>query len=267
VDDLVVRRRPEFRGSGPGELVWEPSARWVRGTVGGVTVVDSRHPVLVWQQRPPIPFYVFPRPEVRADLLTPATGPPVVRQPGAARWFDLDVAGTRVPGVAWEYDAGDLAGHLGFDFRRIEHWYEEDEEIFVHPRDPHARVDALASSRHVQVRIGGEVVADSHRPVVLFETGLPARYYLPAEDVDLTRFARTDAHTRCPYKGEASYWSYTGTADVPENVLWFYPEPLAAVAAIQDRLCFYNEFVDIVVDSQPQERPVTPFSAGVNRRR
>lgn len=264
--EAIARRMPPRTGSAPGEVLWEPSARWVRGTVGGVTVVDSRHPVLIWQERPPTPFYAFPRADVGAGLLTPATSPPVIRRTGAARWFDLTVGDTRLPLVAWEYDLDDLAGHVGFDFGRIEHWYEEEEEIFVHPRDPHGRVDAMPSSRHVQVRIGDDLVADSRRPVVLFETGLPTRYYLPADDVDLTRFARTDDHTRCPYKGEASYWTYTGDADVPRNVLWFYPEPIAAVAAIKDRLCFYNEFVDIVVDGEPQERPVSPFSHGVRSR-
>jgi uncharacterized protein (DUF427 family) len=259
VAEPVLVRNPPLRGSSAGELRWEPSARWVRGTVGGTTVVDSRHPVLVWQEWPPVPFYAFPRAELRADLLSPATAPPVVRQTGAARWFDLTVAGTRLPLVAWEYDLGELAGHLGFDFGRIEHWYEEDEEIFVHPRDPHSRVDAIASSRHVQVRIGGQLVADSHRPVVLFETGLPPRYYLPPEDVDLSRFTRTDLHTRCPYKGEASYWTYTGGAGVPDNVLWFYPAPIATIPQIKDLLCFYDEHVDVIVDGELQERPEDRF--------
>ena len=129
----------------------------------------------------------------------------------------------------------------------------------VHPRDPHKRVDVLPSSRHVQVEIDGTVVADTRAPVLLFETHLPIRYYIPREDVRLDLFTPTDHRTRCPYKGLATeYWSWTG-ADVPPNIAWSYPDPLRAVHAIKDRVAFYNEAVDITVDGERLERPVTEF--------
>lgn len=245
----------------PEGLLWEPSARWVRGRKGDVTVVDSRHPVLVWEPGIPVPAYAFPREEIREDLLRPAKNPPTGTHTGSRIFYDLDVDGEIVENAAWTFPAADLADHIAFEwFRRwgsgLDHWYEEEEEIFIHPRDPHKRVDAIPSSRHVVVEIDGTVVADTHRPVLLFETSLPTRYYIPREDVRLDLLEPTDHHTGCPYKGTARYWSY-GTHT---NHIWSYPDPLPAVGAVKDLLAFYNEAVDITVDGERQERPVTPFT-------
>ena len=252
----------------PEGLLWEPIERWVRGRKGDVTVVDSRHPVLVWEPGVPVPLYAFPRSEVRADLLRPAKNPPVAAHTGSTAFYDLDMDGELLENAAWTFPADALAGHIAFEwFRRtgrgLDHWYEEEEEIFVHPRDPHKRVDAIPSSRHVVVEIGGTVVADTRRPVLLFETGLPTRYYLPREDVRLDLFHPTDHHTGCPYKGTAEYWSWHaghGEADVPPDVVWSYHEPLPAVAAVKGLLAFYNEAVDITLDGERLERPVTHFT-------
>ncbi|MEU7302974.1 DUF427 domain-containing protein [Streptomyces sp. NPDC007189] len=250
----------------PEGLLWEPSERWVRGRKGEVTVVDSRHPVLVWEPGVPVPLYAFPRAEVREDLLRPARNPPLGAHTGSTVFYDLAVAGELLENAAWTFPAKDLAGHIAFEWsertgRGLDHWYEEEEEIFVHPRDPHKRVDALPGSRHVVVEIGGRVVADSRRPVLLFETGLPTRYYLPREDVRLDLFGPSDHRTGCPYKGTAVYWSWRGgEADVPPDVLWSYPEPLPAVGAIKGLLAFYNEAVDLTVDGERLRRPVTHFS-------
>jgi uncharacterized protein (DUF427 family) len=110
------------------------------------------------------------------------------------------------------------------------------------------------------VSVGGMLLADTHRPVLLFETGLPTRYYIPREDVRLDLLETTEHHTGCPYKGTAQYWSLRGEADVPPNVVWSYPDPLPAVGTIKGLLAFYNEVADIVVDGERMERPVTPFS-------
>ncbi|SEC47298.1 Uncharacterized conserved protein, DUF427 family [Streptomyces sp. 3213] len=258
----------------PEGLLWEPSQRWVRGLKGDVTVVDSRHPVLVWEPGVPVPLYAFPHHEVREDLLRPAKNPPTGTHTGSRVFYDLEVDGRLVENAAWTFPAQDLAGHIAFEwFRRVgrglDHWYEEEEEIFVHPRDPHKRVDALPSSRHVRVEIDGTVVADTHRPVLLFETGLPTRYYIPREDVRLDLFEPTDHSTGCPYKGTATYWSWRGESDgpgVPPNIVWSYPQPLPAVGAVKDLLAFYNEAVDITVDGETLERPVTPFTETLSGR-
>lgn len=252
----------------PEGLLWEPSERWVRGRKGDVTVVDSRRPVLVWEPELPVAQYAFPREDVRTDLLRPAKNPRTGMHTGSRIFYDLDVDGDVRPNAAWVFPADDLAGYIAFEWflrpeRGLDHWYEEEEEIFVHPRDPHSRVDALPSSRHVTVEIDGTVVADTRAPVVLFETSLPPRYYLPPEDVRLELFEPTDHSSRCPYKGTARYWSLRGGAGVPPNIVWSYPDPLTAVSVIKDRLAFYNEAVDLIVDGERQERPVTPFSAGL----
>lgn len=249
----------------PEGLLWEPSERWVRGRKGDVTVVDSRHPVLVWEPDVPVPLYAFPRAEVREDLLRPAKNPPTGTHTGSRIFYDLEVDGEIVENAAWTFPAADLADHIAFEwFRRVgrglDHWYEEEEEIFIHPRDPHKRVDAIPSSRHVVVEIDGTVVADTRRPVLLFETGLPTRYYVPREDVRLDLLDPTDHSTGCPYKGTAQYWSWRAEADVPPNIVWSYPDPLPAVGAVKGLLAFFNEAVDITVDGEHQERPVTPFT-------
>ncbi|MEV6016992.1 MULTISPECIES: DUF427 domain-containing protein [unclassified Streptomyces] len=254
----------------PEGLLWEPSARWVRGRRGEVTVVDSRHPVLVWEPDVPVPLYAFPREDVREDLLRPAKNPATATHTGSRIFYDLQLDGELLENAAWTFPAPDLAGHIAFEWfgragRGLDHWYEEEEEIFIHPRDPHKRVDALASSRHVRVEIDGTLVADTVRPVLLFETGLPTRFYIPREDVRLELFVPTTNHTGCPYKGRADYWSWRGDAPVPPNVVWSYPDPLPAVGPIRNLLAFYNEAVDITVDGETLERPVTPFTETLER--
>jgi uncharacterized protein (DUF427 family) len=257
-------------------VVWEPSARWVRGVCGATTVVDSRSPVLIWEPDLPVPLYAFPESEVRSDLLRPAAEPDG-GHPGESVRYDLVVDGETIPNAAWQL-SGDLADYIAFEWfqrvgRGVDHWYEEDEEIFVHPRDPHKRVDALRSSRNVVVMVrdpeSGERVAlaDSHAPVLLFETSLPTRFYLPVADVNWDVLEATELTTDCPYKGTARYWSIRAGAaastSVPPNIAWSYPDPLGSVAVIRDLVCFYNEAVDIFVDGIQQVRPQTPFSAGL----
>ncbi|MEU3985154.1 DUF427 domain-containing protein [Streptomyces sp. NPDC026672] len=255
----------------PEGIVWDPSRRWVRGTAGDLTVVDSRHPVLVWEPGVPVPTYAFPYDEVRRDLLRPARRPRTGTHAGSRVFHDLDTGDRVRENAAWTYPAADLAGHVAFEWaertgRGLDHWYEEEEEIFVHPRDPYKRVDALPSSRHVRVTVAGTVVADTRRPVLLFETGLPTRHYLPREDVRLDLFTPTDHATRCPYKGTASYWSAREAAGVPPNLLWTYVDPLPAVAAVRGLVAFYDEVVDVDVDGERMERPRTVFTRGLSPR-
>ncbi len=143
---------------------------------------------------------------------------------------------------------------------KIDAWFEEDEEVFVHPRDPYHRVDVLESSRHVKVTVNGEVVARTERPKILFETGLPPRYYIPPEDVRTDLLTPTDKKTSCPYKGVASYWSVEASGERAEDIVWGYPEPIAAVEKIRDHLSFFNEKVDLEVDGEEQGKPRTQWS-------
>jgi uncharacterized protein (DUF427 family) len=148
-----------------------------------------------------------------------------------------------------------------FSWRQLE-WYEEDEQVFVHARDPYKRIDALRSSRRVEIRVGGEVVADSVRPLLLFETGLPTRYYLPFSDVRTACLEASDTVTRCPYKGVARYWSVRAGGVLVPDAAWSYPDPIPENPKIRDLVCFYTEHVDLVVDGVAQDRTVSPWSDG-----
>jgi uncharacterized protein (DUF427 family) len=256
----VVRRTP------PADdvLTWEPSERWVRGVKGEVTVVDSRRPILVWEPGRRVPLYAFPESDVDVSALRPAVNPAVDAHPGT-EFFDLAVGGHVTENVAWRLPGAELGGHLAFGWFRpgqggLDHWYEEEEEIFVHPRDPYHRVDPLHSTRHVVVEVGGLVLADTHAPILLFETRLPTRFYIPPADVRFELLERTELHTACPYKGKADYWSVRGDTEAPPNIAWAYPDPIPASRVIKDHVAFYNEAVDLVVDGERLGRPVTLFN-------
>jgi uncharacterized protein (DUF427 family) len=139
-------------------------------------------------------------------------------------------------------------------------WFEEDEEVFVHPRDPHTRIDVLGSSRHIEILVDGVKIADSHQPRILFETGLPARYYLPRTDVRMDLLRPSATETQCPYKGTATYWSVVIDGTVHADLLWTYRTPTPESQKVAGLVCFYNERVDVVIDGVAQERPKTKFS-------
>ena len=152
-----------------------------------------------------------------------------------------------------------LRSLVRFDWAAMDAWFEEDEQVFTHPRDPHHRVDILASSRHIEVVVNGVKMADSHSLRLLFETSLPTRYYLPLVDVRMDLLRPSRKATGCAYKGTASYWSLEVGGDLVDDVVWTYPTPLPESVKIAGLASFYNERVDIVVDGVLQERPVTVF--------
>jgi uncharacterized protein (DUF427 family) len=242
----------------------EPTDRWVRGERHGDMVVDSRRALLVLpDQRPPT--YYFPKDDVGLDLLSPCDKKAHFPLLGETRFWNLGTGDDKIDNAAFEHIAlpkslALLEEHLAFNWASMDHWYEEDEEVFVHARNPYTRIDAIQSSRHIRVEVDGQTVANSYRPVLLFETGLPTRYYLPKEDIRVDWLIPTDTHTRCPYKGTASYWALTLDARVFPDLIWGYPDPIPESGKIKDLLCFYNEKVDIYVDDVLQPRPETPWS-------
>ena len=154
-----------------------------------------------------------------------------------------------------------LADHVTFSWRQLE-WYEEDERVVMHARDPHHRVDTLRSSRRVQVLAGGQVVADSIRPLLLFETACRPADYLPFEDVRTEFFEASEATSVCPYKGRARYWSLRVGDTFVKDVAWSYPNPIPENPKIRDLVAFFQERVDIVIDGEGLARPTTPWSTG-----
>jgi uncharacterized protein (DUF427 family) len=219
----------------------------VRVRLGDLLVADSTRALLLVQYGPGVlPTYYLPLEDVRPGAL-------VDERDG--RWSVL-AGDRRTDGAAWyNDDLPELKGYVTFSWDTLE-WWEEDEQVFVHARDPHHRVDALHSSRHVEVFIGGERVASSRRPVLLFETHLPTRYYLPYEDVRTDLLTSSETVTRCPFKGVARYWSHPEMADVA----WSYPETIPENPKIRGLVAFYDERVDVVVDGVPQDRPQSPFA-------
>lgn len=242
----------------------EQSRRWVRGYLGGEVVVDTREPLLFWEEGFPTPSYAIARPAIREGALRPVPvdgrDHPFFGPHGpVSAVYDVATGARSASRAAWVRDDPALDGHVVFSWEPgvFDKWTEEDVEVFGHPRDPHHRVDALPSSRRVRVEIDGELLAESGDTVVLFETGLPTRYYLPPDSVVSARLTPTDHVTHCPYKGAASkYWNHPALA----NIAWSYPHPDPSVAAIAGRIAFYDEFVDVTVDGEPQERPVSTFS-------
>jgi uncharacterized protein (DUF427 family) len=246
-------------------LYFEDSPRWIRGTLAGETVVDSRHAKLL-HETGHLPVYYFPEGDIRMDLLEPTDHSTHCPLKGDASYWSIRVGERTSENGAWAYRepierARPLAEFIAFHWWAMDQWWEEDEEVFVHPRDPYHRVDVLPSSRHVRVFVNGELVAESHRPHILFETGLPPRYYLPRQDVDAAALVAIENRSRCPYKGIASYWSLEAGGELERALVWSYPEPLEAVREIAGLVCFFNERVDLEVDGELQERPRTPFSS------
>jgi uncharacterized protein (DUF427 family) len=213
-----------------------------------------------------LPVYYFPIEDVRTELLEVSDRHTKCPYKGKASYWSVRVGGRVAENAVWSYGEPipgreELKRYMAFYWDRMDAWFEEDEEVFVHPRDPYHRVDALRSSRHVRIVVAGETVAETERPVLLFETGLPTRYYLPKLDVRLDLLQPTDTTTRCPYKGKASYWSVRVGDTVAKDIVWSYPAPIPECPKIENLLCFFNEKVDaIYVDGELQEKPKTPWS-------
>jgi uncharacterized protein (DUF427 family) len=239
----------------------ERGPKRVRVYLGGQLVADTTHVRLVWEV-PYFPQYYIPLEDVRTELLEPTDTVTHSPSRGDAHHFTVTTARSQAVDAASRFPDSpieELRDLVRFDFAAMQ-WFEEDEEIFVHPRNPTTRVDVLDSSRHVQVVIDGVTVADTHRPRLLFETGLPTRYYLPKVDVRMDLLEPTDSESACPYKGTARYWSVRVGKQVHEDSAWSYPTPLPESQKVAGMVCFYNERVDLAVDGEPLERPHTKFS-------
>jgi uncharacterized protein (DUF427 family) len=255
-------------------VLHEPTAKRVRVAHRGEAVADTGRALLIWEPRRIVPSYAVPVADLRAELvpdvadarpddgrpvLTPGTPFSVHTMPGAS--MTVRTAGGDRPGAAFRPADADLAGYVVLDFFSFDEWFEEDERIVGHPRDPFKRIDIRRSTRRVRVELDGHVLAESDRPVLLFETGLPTRSYLPREGVAMDRLRPSTTRSHCAYKGEATYWSVEVGGRIVEDVVWSYPAPLAEAAAVTGLLAFFDERVDVIVDDEREDRPTTEFSA------
>jgi len=226
----------------------EPSPKRVRAVVGGETLADSLAASLLLEADQG-PVYYFPRSDVRMDLLQATGHHSHCPYKGEASYWSIAADGRRIENAVWSYEnplaqAEPVGSHLAFYWDKIDHWFEEDEEIFGHPRDPHHRIDVRTSSRAVTVRFAGETIAETRRGRFLFETGLPPRYYIPPEDVRIDLLVPTHTTSICPYKGTASYWSIEAGGRIADDAVWAYADPLPDAPPIGRYFCFYPENVD-----------------------
>jgi uncharacterized protein (DUF427 family) len=240
----------------------EPVPRRVRGFLGGAVLFDTTAARYVWEIQP-YPQYYVPLKDVDQALLVAEGGHHRSRR-GTVQQYGLRVGDTVRPGAARILGSDALTGLVDtvrFDWNALDAWFEEDEQIFVHPRSPYARVDAVRSHRRVRVELNGTVLAESSSPVMVFETGLPTRYYLDRTDVNFEHLVRSDTVTSCPYKGTTSdYWSVRTGDGIEPDLAWAYNFPTRQLLPITGLVAFYNEKVDLFVDGHPLERPRTPFS-------
>ncbi|MEM7271522.1 MAG: DUF427 domain-containing protein [Actinomycetota bacterium] len=249
---------PSTTPAGVPQLV--PGDKWIRGLLDGRTIVDSRRYLFVWEL-PYWPWWFFPRDHVAAELMAAAAPDRGPALPAGAVRYDLVVGDRVLAGAARGYpDDPELADYVTIDFKALDHWFEEDVEVFVHPRSPYTRVDALASSRHVVVSLDGVELANSRKPTVLFETGAPARFYLPMTDVNLELLTRSRRRASCPYKGDADFYSARVGDRTVDDIAWTYVLPRPEVTPIAGLICFYNEIVDIDIDGERQPRPTSHFA-------
>ena len=263
-----------------GQLRYEPIDKRIRGLIGEQVVIDTDRALLVWEPKRIVPSYAVPAHELEgvvrtageaasaeptpANVAVPHLGNRPVYDPsvpfavhtadGAA--LDLVLPGGERRAAAFRLADDTLSGYLIVDFDAFDEWFEEDERNLSHPRDPYHRIEIVHSSRSVRVERDGQLLAASSRPYLLFEAPLPVRYYLPPEDVDLGILRPSSTQTVCAYKGRASYWSL----ETENDIAWSYPEPLREAAEVTDRVAFFNERVDLVVNGTRLDRPITPWS-------
>ncbi len=236
----------------------------IRAIVAKETVVDSRRAKLL-HETGHLPVYYFPEDDVRFDLLEPSEKRTHCPHKGDASYWSIRVEGRVAPDAVWAYrepiePAAFLAGHVALYWERVDEWFAEDTQLFGHPRDPYSRIDVYKSSRHVRVLRDGELLAETRRAKVLFETALPPRYYIPVEDVRTELLVPSPTKSRCAYKGSASYWHVRVGDRLVEDLVWTYSDPQHDAEPVRDMLSFFNERVDLELDGEREERPQTQWS-------
>ncbi|MCL1871039.1 MAG: DUF427 domain-containing protein [Promicromonosporaceae bacterium] len=239
-----------------GELRYEPTTVRIRAALAGETVIDSTRAVLVWEPGHVVPAYAVPEKDIRPGVAPVSDGDRRARH--TAEGARVVVRGKGRDGSGLRLVAPDLAGYVVLDFTSFDAWYEEDEPISAHPHDPFHRIDVRASSRHVRLERDGQVLAESSRTLMLFETLLPTRYYIPREDV-VVELEPSDTQTACAYKGRAAYFSARVGDRLIRDLAWTLPEPLPEGERVGGLVAFFNERVDIVIDGQRLDAPVDPW--------
>jgi uncharacterized protein (DUF427 family) len=245
-------------------ILWDPVPQRIRAIVAGEAVIDSKRAVLL-HEGGHLPVYYFPPDDVRQDLLEPSDHATRCPHKGEASYWSIKVGRRVIPNAIWSYQdplepVSFIAGYMAPYWHLMDEWFAEEEQLFGHPRDPYHRIDVYPSASTVRVLLDGEVLAESRRAQVLFESGLPPRYYLPAEDVRVDLLVPSSKKTRCAYKGAASYWHAQVGDRLEDDLVWTYRQPQHDAEPVRDLLCFFQERVDLELDGEIGERPQTPWS-------
>lgn len=228
-----------YRIDGPEHrLLFSAFPRRVRAVIGGRTVLDTARGMLL-HETGLLPQLYAPEEDLLASVMEPSSHTTHCPFKGDASYRNVRIGDRIVDNAVWSYpdptpESRWLAGYAAVYWKAADAWFDEDEEVFGHLRDPYHRVDARASNRHVRVRAGTQVVAESDRPLVVSETGLVNRYYLPATDVRPNLLTRSDTVTVCPYKGTSTYWNLGEATDVG----WSYDDPHPDFAKASGYLTF-----------------------------
>jgi uncharacterized protein (DUF427 family) len=244
---------------------WEDSHRRVRVVFAGVTVADSKH-VMLLLEAGRLPVFYFPMADVRKDLMEASEHHTHSPLKGEASYWTVRVGDRVAENAAWSYpqplpEGPQVQGYVAFYWDLMDAWYEEEQQVYAHARDPYKRVDILPSSRHVRIVLDGVTIADTNHPLLLLETGLPTRYYIPEQDIRMEYLESTESTSYCPYKGLANYWSASIGEKIFKDIVWSYHEPLPECIPIAHYKSFYNERVDaIYVDDELIPVPKTMWS-------
>ncbi|KAH7926101.1 DUF427-domain-containing protein [Leucogyrophana mollusca] len=240
-----------------GKPYIESSPRRVRVLFGGKYIVDTKQAKLVYVysfvtwEKPFYPTYFFHTSDLSSSHLRQSSE---VRE--GVKIYDLVVGDREAKDAVTEFTDknSELAGLLKVNFGSADTWLEEDERIYVHPKDPYKRVDVLQSSRHVRVEVNGVEVANTNRPRLLFETSLRVRTYMPLTDVRVDLLRPSNTTTECPYKGVANYYSVQlPNGEVHKDIVWYYRTPQPECGQMIGYVAFYDEKVDVWVDGEKQQ--------------
>jgi uncharacterized protein (DUF427 family) len=242
--------------AGTPTIAFKRTSKRIRAVLGGETVLDTQDALLLKEGKRP-PRYYIPVTDIAADKFHKTEHSTHCPYKGDASYWSISADGKTVENAAWGYETpskivAPIKGHISVEWKTMDAWLEEDEEVIVHPRDPHTRVDIVESSRPVRVELDGVTLAETTKARFLFETGKVIRYYIPRDDVAMEYLKPSDSVTACPYKGYASYFSVQTPKGEYEDLVWYYTEPFDECLRIKDYLCFYNEKVSgIYVDGKP----------------
>jgi uncharacterized protein (DUF427 family) len=242
-----------FPVDAPGHILYfGDSPKRIRVVFGSEIIADSQHAKML-HETGHLPVYYLPEEDVRTDLLNATDHHTHCPFKGEASYWSVQVNGREAENAVWRYphsieEAPPLDDYFAFEWDAMDAWFEEDEPVGTHPRDPYHRVDVRESTRHITIEAGGEVIVETSRPMLLFETGLPTRYYIPRADVNNDLLIASVKQTACPYKGHARYWSVKTDSGVIADIAWCYEQPLPEAWKVGGYVCFPQEAEEVEME-------------------